>query len=357
MNIEQERNTLIHLCYTAFLLFLFWVFLKYIIYSIMPFLLGFLIAFSLRPMIRTTNRFLPLPAKVITCLYLLVFYGTIGSAVIILCIQGYHFLKDFLMNFPNFYQMQIEPALYSFILRMEHALAHLDPKLMSQLQQMLLQANKSIETFALTLSSSIISHISTMAASLPNLLLSFFMTILSSIFFAMDFPLISRFIMRQFPSDQRAKIYVIREIVTDTILQYLKAYGKLMCLTFFELSLGLLYLRVDGAIIIAFIIAFFDIFPILGTGTIIFPWVVISFLNHQTKFAVGLLILHLIINLIRQVLEPRIVGKQMGLHPLLMLACMFFGVKLFGILGIFMAPILIQIFQRLHEAKILHVYH
>ena len=129
-----------------------------------------------------------------------------------------------------------------------------------------------------------------------------------------------------------------------------------MLLTFFELTIGLHILGIENALVIAFLIAIFDVLPVLGTGGIMIPWILICFLNKQMKTCVGLLILYLVITVIRNIIEPKIVGKQIGLHPLLMLLCMYLGAKLFGFLGIFILPILILILQNLNDNGILHLY-
>lgn len=356
MHTEKERASIIHFLYIGMILAILYFIFRYLIYYIMPFLLGFLIAFSLRPAIRKTIQCISLPHKLIALFYLLIFYGTIGFALIILSVQGFHYLQKFLENFPYLYESQIEPAIYSLMWRLQQVYSDLDPHIVSLIQDLFIRMNSSLQSISLQLSSFFINIISNIATSLPSIFVSFFITILSSIFFTLDFTNIAMFFMRQFPHNKRTHIYQIRETFSHTILQYGKAYGKLMCITFIELSIGLLYLQVPGAIVVAFIISFFDILPILGTGTIILPWVLISFLNHQQKFAIGLLIMHLIINLIRQVIEPKLVGKQMGIHPLLMLACMFFGVKLFGFLGIFITPILLHIIQDLNAQDVLRLY-
>lgn len=356
MNVEHERNTLIHIVYISMILGLLYLFFRYVMYMIMPFLLGFLIAFSLRPAVRHTISLLHLPQKITSLFYLLLFYGTIGCALTYLIFQCFQFLKDFLIQFPSIYELQIAPAFYSFILQIKQVLADTDIELVLFLQDSLLKFNASLETMAISLSSHMIETITNVASSLPNIFVSFFITIISSIFFALDFTSISTFVLRQFSSKKRYFVYELRKIIIETIHSYIFAYGKMMILTFFELSLGLHYLQVSHATSIALLISIFDVFPILGTGTIILPWVVISFFNHQKKFAVGLLILHLIINVVRQILEPKIVGKQIGLHPLVMLACMFFGVKLFGFLGIFLSPILLQVICRMNEKGLLHLY-
>ncbi len=357
MNTEKERAFLIHVFYIITIMILLYGLFRYVLYQILPFLFGFLIAFSLRPAIRKTTKLLSFPQKLVSFLYLVLFYGTIGIAITLLFIACFRYLSSFIIRFPALYEDQIAPLLYQFFTYMETKMQKLPIYEMIDPEPFFDQATQVIKEFTISSSAALFSFIRTFAASLPSILISFFITLLSSIFFTMDFQRISLFIMRQIPKESHEAFYRIRTIITDTILHYFSAYGKLMIITFIELSLGLSYLKVEHALPIAFLISFFDIFPILGTGTIIYPWILISFFHGQVKLATGLIILHLIINVIRQIIEPKIVGKQLGIHPLLMLGCMFFGVKWFGFLGIFITPILVQIFCQLNEEGFLHVYH
>ena len=129
-----------------------------------------------------------------------------------------------------------------------------------------------------------------------------------------------------------------------------------MTLTFIDISVGLTILGVDNALAIALVIAVFDVLPVLGTGGIMIPWFLFCFMNAQPKLGVGLLILYLIITIIRNIIEPKVVGKQIGLHPLLMLLCMYLGVKLFGFLGLFIMPFLILILQNLNDTGLIKLY-
>lgn len=357
MEIEKERSWIIHILYMTMICLFVYIFFRYVIYEILPFLLGFMIAFMLRPAVRSTKRIISLPQKLVSLCYLVLFYGTIGTGIVLLCMKCFHFLSLFVISIPSLYETQIAPMLTSLLHHIDTEFSHLSPEVKLQLNELLLSMSDSMRSFAISMSSHVFQIITSIASSLPSMIVSFFITLLSSIFFSLDFPDVSRFIMRQVPQNHYHHLYRIREIISKTCLNYLGAYGKLMMITWIELFIGLSYLGVENAISIAFLISFFDIFPILGTGTILYPWMLISFFNHRLKFAVGLLILHLIINVLRQFIEPKIVGKQMGIHPLFMLACMFFGIKLFGFLGIFIAPILLQIICRLNEEGFLHLYH
>ena len=121
---------------------------------------------------------------------------------------------------------------------------------------------------------------------------------------------------------------------------WFKAQLKLAVLTGGILLAGFLLLRIPYAPMWAAVIALVDAVPILGTGTILLPWALISFLKKQTLQGVGLLCVYGAAQLTRTVLEPRLVGKQLGLDPLLTLMALYFGYRFWGIVGMLVAPIL-----------------
>lgn len=356
MQIEKERNRIIHVLYISMLLFFLYFFFHTIFYQILPFILGFMIAFSLRPLVRRSEQYLHIPQKLTACILLLTLYGTIGFGFCVLCIKGFAFLQNFILDFPDLYRLQIEPAIYSSIVRFQSIVQDFDPKYGMFFQDVMLYLTTTLRSLTNTISAQLITLFAHFANGVPSFLIAFFLTLLSSFFFSLDFTNIARFLIRQCPEQKRYFIYALREHIVDTVLQYGIAYGKLMSITFIELALGLQYLQVENALVIAFIIACFDILPVLGTGSIMLPWILIAFFNHQSKFAIGLLILHLTINLLRQVMEPKIIGKQLGIHPLLLLASVYLGVKLFGFLGIFIAPMFLQVVVSLNKDGLIHLY-
>lgn len=121
-----------------------------------------------------------------------------------------------------------------------------------------------------------------------------------------------------------------------------------LLMTFAELAAGLLLLRIEGAFAIAFLIAVLDILPVLGTGTVLLPWAVIAFAGGK-RMGIGVIGLYLIITVVRNIVEPKLVGKQMGLSPVVMLPCMIVGLHFFGILGLFGVPLLASFLKKLYS--------
>jgi len=129
-----------------------------------------------------------------------------------------------------------------------------------------------------------------------------------------------------------------------------------MLITFIELAVGLSILRADGAIYIAALTAIIDIMPVLGTGAVVIPWSIFEFIKGNLTFAIGLAILYIVIMIVRNILEPKLVGKQIGLHPLIMLICMYVGVKVFGFIGLFVLPIIAAIMKYLYDNGKIHFF-
>ena len=111
-----------------------------------------------------------------------------------------------------------------------------------------------------------------------------------------------------------------------------------------------------GFTLVALLIAIFDILPVLGTGGIMIPWAVLSLLGGEITRGLSLLALYLIVTVIRNIIEPKIVGKQIGLHPVLTLMSMFVGTTLFGVVGLFGLPILLSLLRYLNEQGTISLY-
>ncbi len=121
--------------------------------------------------------------------------------------------------------------------------------------------------------------------------------------------------------------------------QYLRACLLLGLLTFLQAFIGLALLRVPYAFILALLIALVDFLPLLGTGIVLIPWAAVSLLLGEVKLGIGLLVLYAVSTVIRQILEPKLIGDGLGLHPLLSLAAMYAGLRLFGVWGMILAPL------------------
>lgn len=186
-------------------------------------------------------------------------------------------------------------------------------------------------------------------ASLPYFFFALIIFVMSAFYFCADFDGINRAILSLVPSRIAPSWKALRTKVLTSALKYIKAYVILFLITFTALMIGFIIMGEKYATLLAASVALLDILPVIGVGTVLIPWIIVLFALGQVKKAVILTIVCLIVMIGRQVLEPHIVGVQLGVHPLLTLVSVFAGYKIFGILGFIIGPIAIVIIKNLFE--------
>ena len=179
-----------------------------------------------------------------------------------------------------------------------------------------------------------------LVSALPQALIFFVVTVLSTVYFCADYDKILHFLRRHSGNHVRGTMVKIRAAAGATVSGILRSYAVLFLFTFAELLLGFILLGESYAFLLALLTALVDSLPVLGTGIVLLPMALYRFFIGETKAAIGFLILYIAVTVIRQILEPKILGNGVGMHPLLMLISMYIGFKLFSILGMLLLPIL-----------------
>lgn len=177
--------------------------------------------------------------------------------------------------------------------------------------------------------------------ALPSVLLFLLVTLIACFYFAIEYKTVDGAVRRLLPKALRRLDW--KERAGEAMRRYLRAYFLLFLLTLGELLVGFLILSVDYAFLLALVTAILDILPVLGVGTVLIPYAIFSFVTGSTALGWGVLVLYGIITVVRQIAEPRLVGKSLGLHPILMLISFYAGWKLFGVAGVFIGPLIAMI--------------
>ena len=182
-----------------------------------------------------------------------------------------------------------------------------------------------------------VEAVGNVAKQLPDIFLGAVMCILSSYFFVADKSYMSEMVRKHVPDSVRYRFDLIRRSLRKAVGGYFKAQLKIECWIYLLLLIGLFALQVRYAALVALGIAFMDLLPVFGTGTIMIPWAVIEILGKNYSMAVGLLIIWCVGQLVRQMIQPKIVGDSMGLNAIPTLFLLFIGYKIAGVLGMILA--------------------
>lgn len=351
MNLERQKAFLIRVAFIFIIGLLLFSFMKYLVPTLAPFIFGLIVAYILRPLIDKISSKTKLNRTLISIICLLILIIIIFTVFTTIGFKLVAFVSHFVKNMDNFYNDTISPTIQDLY----HSFFNKYPGLRPYIKK-LPDIDQSINSFITTFSTMVLSFITGFAGMIPSIIIKFLFTMVSTFFFTIDYHKIVGFIMKQVPENKKGLIIKIKNNGIDSIFKFLRAYLILITITFIELSIGLSLLHVKNSILVALLIAIVDILPILGTGAILLPWSIISIIAGNTVFGVLLIVVYIIITVVRQILEPKVVGQQIGLHPIITLICMYVGASLFGILGLFMFPILATIVKNLHDDGSFHIY-
>lgn len=182
-----------------------------------------------------------------------------------------------------------------------------------------------------------ITAVGNFAKQLPTLLINIIMCLLASYFFVADRYQIGAWVRKHTPASVISRYDMIRKSIIKSVGGYFKAQLKIEVWMYLLLVVGLSILRVDYVLLIALGIAFLDLLPFFGTGTVMVPWAVIKIFSGDYKMAIGLLVIWGGGQLARQLIQPKIVGDSIGVAPVPTLFLLFIGYKLGGVVGMIIA--------------------
>jgi sporulation integral membrane protein YtvI len=199
--------------------------------------------------------------------------------------------------------------------------------------------------------------LSGLAGRAPAILLFLFTVCLGVYFISASYPDIRRFIERQLPLRWRGRAADLIHDLKNTLGRWLKAQLVMIGITFVELLLAFLLLRVDYALLAALIVAFIDALPVLGAGTVLLPWAAVEFLTGSYPLGLGLVITYGVVTLIRQGIQAKLLGDHLGLHPVVSLLAVYAGFRAMGIWGMLLFPLLFVTVKQLNDRGVLRLWH
>ncbi len=348
---EAKKSFIINIVFYGIVIAIVLLVGKYILPIMTPFIIAFAVAslFNwLTKLMGFKRESLRRLVAILFCsvLYALVFVGVLMAGAKLINEAG-----SILTSIPSTFSNQIMPFLDTLATRVETAVTPYDTQLASYIDSLTSSVVSNLGKFVTDFSKTAVVFVTNCATSIPGLIVQIVITVISTFFILLDYDKICKFLMILIPNGKRELFSTSLHYTKTMIAVYIKSYSLLFLLTFVELSIGFLILGIKHAVLIALTISIFDLMPILGTGGIVLPWALIALMLGNIGRAIGLLLLYLIITGIRQTLEPKIVGKQIGLHPLATLVSMLLGLKLYGIIGLFAVPVCVAVAMAMYRSK------
>ena len=314
----------------------------------MPFLIAFIISICVEPLIKFLMRKTKLCRR--TCSIIILFL--VGALTIGLLAWGITSLiseSNNLLNGMNDYIEKIYNKVQEFLRNVDLSKFQVS----EQVSNLLINsAHEFLNTFSIWIKK-ILTSILNIITSIPTVAIYVAITTLSLYFICVDKIYILDQVEHHLPKKWVKKIGIhIRELIT-TLGSYLKAQLILIIISFFIVLVGLVVLNLIGLnveypLLAALGIGFVDALPILGSGAVLIPWAIIAATNGEVSLAVSLVIILAIVMSTRQILEPKIVSKHIGIHPIFTIIAMYTGFRFVGVIGMLLGPIILIVLKNIY---------
>lgn len=318
----------------------------------MPFLVAFIISLIIEPAIkfimRKTNLTRRTSSIIIFILVFVIILGLLAWGLITLFSESSSLLQSLNDYFDKLY-IQFQGLISQF----NFDKIHLSEEVLQVIQN---STGDILETASNWLRNGLTGLIN-VVTSIPSIAICFGITIIALYFICVDKIYIIDQIEHHLP-----KVWVMRmgrhlKDLISTLGGYLKAEATLILVSFVISLIGLYVLEFTGfniqyPLLMALFIGFVDALPILGSGTVMIPWAIICAVNGDINLGIAIIILLIIMSIARQVLEPKLVSKNIGVHPIFTLIAMYTGFKFIGIMGLLIGPIVLIIIKNIFASLI-----
>ena len=327
-----------------------WLGVKYLLPVMLPFLLGALLALAAEPVVRLGVRWLKLPRGVATGVGVsltLIFLAGLLSLLGALAVKELGVLAK---SLP-----EAERTLQQGMVTVQDKLISLAQRLPDGARTVMTENVLNLfgngSALLQRAADRVPGAVGSLLGWLPDGALGLGTGVLAGFMISVRLPKLRQGIAGRLPARWKETYLPALRRMKDSVWQWLKAQGKLMAVTYGIVALGLTVIGVRYGFFWAALVALVDAVPVLGTGTVLIPWAVVRLLQGKMLQGIGLLATYAAAMLTRTVLEPRLVGRHLGLDPLLTLVFLYVGYRFWGIFGMILAPLLAAAVKGMTEPK------
>lgn len=302
----------------------------------MPFVIGWIIAAVANPLVRLLDEKLKIRRKAGSAIVIV----AVIAAVIGISYWGVSLLAEQLSGFVHDLPVlwhSLEEDVSNAGRLLQRFTQYLSPDIQSQITAVIDGLTGWVSAMANQVGSHTVTVVGNYAKNIPSILVGVIMCLLSSYLFIAQRTEVIAFFRKYVPEGFRTKWMVMYRSLTGAVGGYFKAQLKIEIWIYFLLLVGFMVLRVKYSALIALGTAFLDFFPVFGTGAVLWPWALVKVLGGDYKMALGLMIMWGVGQLVRQLIQPKIVGDSIGVPALPTLFLLFIGYKMGSVVGMILA--------------------
>lgn len=339
MEQQEKREFLINFSFIAIICTVVFFIGKFTLQYLSPFVLAAVIAYIMQRPAEFLSKRLKVKKEIIAALLATGVYFIFAGILLLLIYEIIIFLSQTLSRMPE-YIGKFSNLFLSFQDKFRDSLSELPRNITEEILGVI---TETAENFALRLSGAVSSFAASIAKGAPSFFFSSVVALVASCYMAKDYDRLRKFVIGLLSRKVYENTVRVKGIFAKSVLKLIKGYLILSGITYLELTVGFLLLGINYALIAALIVAFVDLLPILGAGTVLIPWGIISLSLGNTALGFSILILYIVTIIVRNFAEPKIIGRQVGINPIFTLLAMFAGLKLLGFFGLILFPVLLMV--------------
>lgn len=314
----------------------------------MPFVIGAVIAMIANPLVRFLERHLKIVRKHSSILIIVVVLAGVIGVIYLLISKLVVEISALAADLPLLYE-NINREMQQVMVNLEHLLIRLPQNIQDTIYTFIENLGEYISVILQKLAFPTVSVAGNLAKRVPSAMIYAVITILSSYFFIAEREKFVFYLRKYTPTAMNRYIAFLKKDVRHLIGGYFLAQFRIMFVVAAILAVGFVFLRVDYGLFLAVLVAMLDFLPVFGTGTVLIPWAVIKLISGEYFMAAGLALLYVLTQVIRQMIQPKIVGDTMGLPPMMTLFLLYLGFKIQGLSGMILAvPVGIVVINLYH---------
>lgn len=337
-------------CFRSLKFISFWVtvgglifLIGHFIHLFLPFILAFIMTATINPLKNFLVRRLHTSSAVAVITSMIIEIGGLGVIIVLLVIRLVREIQDIYIHWPNYNEW------------LQHLFAHWFAKV--EIYYLKLPGN-NIETINNTVKEfinsipSVLAYILSFAAKIPEMIIVIVIAVVSTFFMSSGSKRYLTEFLLIFPNEWREHLSELGRDFSRAFAGFIRAEFIIFLITLFFSITGLLIIHTRYAIVIGTITGLFGILPVLGVGIVLVPWSILAFFSGHSLLAIELLLLTVFITILRHIIEPKILGDNVGLDPLFVLISMYIGLESTGVIGLILGPFILIAYQALRKAGV-----
>jgi sporulation integral membrane protein YtvI len=334
--------------YGALCILLIWLFLRFALPWLLPFIVAFIISRLIEPAVHLFTERFHFKRGYASAFCIIIVFSALIALTAVMIGRAVIELTAFVKSLPTLLSNITD--LFTIVGdRIDGYIKAAPPEIQNYLNSALDGiAAKSAELPA-TLSGKVLNMLSSVAGFTPRLVLFFFTCAVSTFFISCGYHEVVDFIMRQIPRSRHKTMRDIKTDLVSTLGKWVRAELMLSGITFIQLTIAFLIMRIDFAILLALLIAIIDALPVLGAGSVLVPWAIFTLIGGDIRHAVAIIITYGITMIVRNILEPKLIGNQIGLPPIATLMAIYIGFCTVGVLGMVLFPIALIMIKHIND--------